>query len=250
MVGETLVIPAIGTKADAPAPAGKVERPAWLPDKFATPEDLVKSYGELETKLGTTTKTEPVVKSTPLVIKEAVLSPEQLVAKAGLDMLALSKEYQENDGKLSDASIAALNKAGIPTTTIETFVKGAEAQAQLIVTEMTKVAGGEQQLAQVFDWARANMSQAERDEYNAAINQNNPGTTKLVFEGLYARYQAATGSEPQLIGGSSRAAEGAEGYQSRAEMTRAMRDPRYASDPAYRKGVEKKTGATDFSKVQ
>lgn len=33
-------------------PAGTGERPEWLPEKFKTPEDLAKSYKELEGKLG------------------------------------------------------------------------------------------------------------------------------------------------------------------------------------------------------
>jgi len=35
------------TAPESPPPA-PAERPAWLPEKFKTPEDLVKSYGELE----------------------------------------------------------------------------------------------------------------------------------------------------------------------------------------------------------
>lgn len=48
--------PPADTSADLPAdppadpPAG--DRPEWLPEKFKTAEDLAKSYGELESKLG------------------------------------------------------------------------------------------------------------------------------------------------------------------------------------------------------
>ncbi len=34
------------------APPEQSERPEWLPEKYKTPEDLAKAYGELETKLG------------------------------------------------------------------------------------------------------------------------------------------------------------------------------------------------------
>ena len=37
--------------APEPAPS-EPDRPDWLPEKFKTPEDLAKSYGELEKKLG------------------------------------------------------------------------------------------------------------------------------------------------------------------------------------------------------
>jgi len=41
--------PPDGSASDNP-PSG--DRPEWLPEKYATPEDLAKAYGELETKLG------------------------------------------------------------------------------------------------------------------------------------------------------------------------------------------------------
>ena len=38
---------------EAPAEAPTDSRPEWLPEKFKTPEDLVTSYSNLESKLGT-----------------------------------------------------------------------------------------------------------------------------------------------------------------------------------------------------
>lgn len=41
-------VEAAAAPAAAPSPASEGERPAWLPEKFKTPEDLAKSYLELD----------------------------------------------------------------------------------------------------------------------------------------------------------------------------------------------------------
>ena len=62
---------------------------------------------------------------------------------------------------------------------------------------------------------------------------------KLAVEGLRSKYQAAEGSDPALIAGQSAPSSGGN-YSSWAEVTQAMRDPRYKSDPAYRQSVTSK----------
>ena len=52
------------------------------------------------------------------------------------------------------------------------------------------------------------------------------------MQGLYARYRSEVGgNEPQLTQGSASQSSGGS-FQSAAELTAAMRDPRYANDPA------------------
>ena len=41
----------------APEPEEQAQdRPEWLPEKFSSPEDMAKAYGELESKLGNPTE--------------------------------------------------------------------------------------------------------------------------------------------------------------------------------------------------
>src|SRR5690606_27809848 len=82
------------------------QRPAWLPEKFSSPEDLAKAYAELESKLGGQKKEE--TPATPPTKEEA----EKAVSEAGLDMAALSKEYAELGG-LSEDTLKALEAKGI-----------------------------------------------------------------------------------------------------------------------------------------
>jgi hypothetical protein len=50
---QTVTTPPTGPTAPATPPAADPNRPAYLPEKFKTAEDLAKAYVELEKKLGT-----------------------------------------------------------------------------------------------------------------------------------------------------------------------------------------------------
>lgn len=58
------------------------------------------------------------------------------------------------------------------------------------------------------------------------------------MNGLNAQYRSAIGSEPNLIGGGKAAA--ADVFESTSQVTEAMSDKRYRSDPAYRARVQAK----------
>ena len=61
-------------------------RPAWLPEKFKTPEDMAKSYVELEKKLGTTKPEEK-----PAETKPATKPEEKLAAPTAEQLAAATK---------------------------------------------------------------------------------------------------------------------------------------------------------------
>ena len=51
-MAESITITEDDTGPEAPvAEDNQSERPEWLPEKFSSPEDLAKSYSELEKKL-------------------------------------------------------------------------------------------------------------------------------------------------------------------------------------------------------
>jgi hypothetical protein len=68
---------------------------------------------------------------------------------------------------------------------------------------------------------------------------------KLAVSGLQTQYQAAEGTDPSLIGGQSSNSTGGN-YSSWAEVTQAMSDPRYNSDPAYRQSVSTKIARSNI----
>jgi hypothetical protein len=80
-----------------------------------------------------------------------------------------------------------------------------------------------------------NMHPTEMEAFNKQID-NMDATTELAVSGVYARYQQSEGAMPSLMSGDTNVSIEPR-YESLAQVTSAMKDPRYESDPAYRAQV-------------
>jgi cobalamin biosynthesis protein CobT len=210
-------------------------RPDGLPEKFKSVEDLAKSYTELEKKLGTQEKS---VDEKPAETKNDLEIAEKAVETAGLDMDVLAKEYADN-GALDEKSYQALEKAGISKQYVDQFIAGQNALAEQQGNEVKSIAGGDESYNEMVNWASNNFNEAEKTAYNNAVNSKDMEVIKLAVTGLKARYEQANGKEPSLVQG--KATSTAEpSFQSWAQVTQAMADPRYAKDPAYQAEVKNK----------
>ena len=219
-------------------------KPEGLPEKFNSVDELVKSYSELEKKLGE--QSQPTEKSVDPVskaeLKEQPKSDLDIATKAvdsaGLNMESLSEEYAK-DGKLADGSYKSLEKAGIPKDYVDRFIAGQQAIADQQSTTVKDLVGGTQAYDSMSEWAGQNLSETEKTAYNSAVNSKDLEAVKLAVVGLKARYAQSTGSEPKLVEGKA-SASGEQGFQSWAQVTQAMSDPRYAKDVAYQAEVKNK----------
>jgi hypothetical protein len=126
---------------------------------------------------------------------------------------------------------------------VEAYMNGALAQTQGKVSEhrtaVIAAVGGEDQYSAVTSWASDNLSEAEIAEYDAAVNGSDTKLAKAAATGLLYRFKAEGGKAPSLLGGRTAAAV-VDTFANMDEMVRAVNDPRYDSDPAYRKSVEAK----------
>jgi plasmid maintenance system antidote protein VapI len=224
--------------SDKPIEESKETRPEWLPEKFKSPEDMAKAYGELETKLGQPEPKQEEVKETKkddLSIDNA----EKAVENAGLSMDTLQQEYNES-GQLNDKSYEALAKAGIPKDYVDAFIKGQEAIATQTANTLKQEVGGDEAYKNMMTWASENLNEAEINAYNRTVNGKDIEATKLAIAGLNAKYKNAEGIEPNLARGDRPSTSNATGYRSWAEVTAAMSDPRYSKDVAYQSDVQAK----------
>ena len=99
--------------------------------------------------------------------------------------------------------------------------------------------GGKEAYGEMVAWAASNLPQEEIDSYNSVTNSGNPAAIKFAVEALSNRYKSAEGFEAPLVTG-KRAATKTKVFRSHAELSRAIADPRYKTDPAYRADVEQK----------
>jgi len=219
-------------------------KPEGLPEKFNSVDELVKSYSELEKKLGE--QSQPTEKSVDPVSKAELKGQPKsdldiatkAVDSAGLNMDSLAEEFAK-DGKLADGSYTSLEKAGIPKDYVDRFIAGQQAIADQQSSSVKEMVGGTQAYDTMSEWAGQNLSETEKTAYNSAVNSKDLEAVKLAVVGLKARYSQATGSEPKLVEGKS-SASGEQGFQSWAQVTQAMSDPRYAKDVAYQAEVKNK----------
>lgn len=236
----------------APAAAAKPDpnRPAWLPEKFKSPEDMARSYTELEKRLSGTKPTEP---AKPEPTKgEAGKTAEDLSIKAaeaqaeakGIDLTSYEAEFTK-DGTLSEKSYEALAKSGIPKEMVDTYIQGRQALMERSAEATLKAVGldmdGYQKLGQ---WAASTLPKAELDAYNRIVTGTDVDAARLALQGLHAKYSQSI--EPDYLRGGSPDRSGGDVFRSTAELTKAMADPRYAKDPAYRDDVAKKLGRSNI----
>ena len=213
---------------------------------------MAKSYSELEKKLGEQTpKEETVDPVSATKLKEeapkqenSLEIAEDAVENAGLNFDTLAQEYAEK-GQLGDESYKALEQSGIPKAYVDQFIAGQKAIGEQQTNTVKDMVGGDEAYSEMASWASKNMSDGEKKAYNAAVNSADMDTVKLAVDGLRAKYQAANGTEPNLVQGKATpVAE--QGYSSWAEVTEAMADPRYAKDPAYQAAVKAKIANSEL----
>ena len=235
------------TTAEKPVEENKPtqSKPEGLPEKFNSVEELVKSYSELEKKLGE--QSQPTKESVDPVSKTEVKEEQpksdldiatKAVDSAGLNMETLSEEFAK-DGKLADGSYKSLEKAGIPKEYVDRFIAGQQAIADQQSASVKNMVGGTESYDAMSEWASNNLSETEKQAYNTAVNSKDLEAVKLAVVGLKARYAQATGSEPKLVEGKA-SPSGEQGFDSWAQVTQAMSDPRYSKDPAYQAEVKNK----------
>jgi hypothetical protein len=248
---------AMAAKFDAANPAAVTPeapvRPEHVPEKFWNAETGVidtaawaQSYKELEQKQS---QGKDAAAAKPADSQQASADASQnqdeaaaALAGKGLDINAFSQEFQ-NSGALSEDSYQKLEAAGIPKPMVDAYISGQQALAAQVQAQGFEAAGGKEQFEQMVKWAATGLTPGEIAAYDAAVTGGSVDQMKLAVAGLRARYEAANGREPGLLGGKPGSGN-APGYASRAEMTTDMKDPRYGKDPAFRAKVEAKLAAT------
>lgn len=216
----------------------KVEAPEELiAGKFRTQEDLISAYKSLEGKLG---QQPEQVEAKKTETKKA--APKTIEKQTPFERA--SAEYEEK-GVLSEDTISELTKTGIPKEAISAYLKGIEAASMEEEQAIYKEAGGEEEYAQMVQWASANLSVAEIDAFNASVEANLDQAV-LAVSGLKYKMQNGQGRVPdKIIGGSASSASGA-AYSSIQEASLDMAKPEYKNNPAFRDAVHEKLSRSDI----
>jgi hypothetical protein len=224
--------------------------------KYKSAEDLEKAYLELQKKLGQPKEDEPSdeeASDTPQEEPVEGEEEEQVEEKVEESSEAVqllqdaSKEFSDNDSKLSPETIEKLSQLD-SRTLVETWAEYIANQNQESVQAaisqqdadrvMTAI-GGQEFYQQMLGWAAENLSPAEVSAYDNVVNNGDADSVYWAALGLKAKYTDAVGFEGKQVSG-KRPSRSEPGFRSHAELARAIQDPRYRDDPAYRRDVEDK----------
>lgn len=166
------------------------------------------------------------------------------------DITAIKAEYAK-DGKLSDASYAKLQEAGYTKRFVESFIRGQEAMAEQYAAGIVRFAGGSEQFNRVLSHLQTN-DPSTKEALESAIMRKDVATAKAILNLAGKTMGKAVGVKPvrtittQGKPAASAPAVKADGFESKADMIKAMSDPRYLRDSAYTNSVRAKVAASSF----
>ena len=211
------------------------ERPEWLDEKFESPEEMAKAYKELQKKM-----------SKPKAEKKDAKAEETSAPEATTGAIEAARNEFAESGELSDKAFDALEAAGLPRSFVEQYIAGQEAMSVQQATTIQESIGGAGNYEAMSEWAGENLADGDLDAFNTIVEGGSVEQARVAVKGLYAQFQAAGGKGPALVQGSTSGDSGVKPFGSTAQVTEAMRDPRYANDPAYRENVEKRMAVSSI----
>jgi len=207
--------------------------------KFENAEELENAYLELQRKLGSDDDDE--VEDTTLDEDEVEYDDATI---AGIESIQdASEEYYANEGQLSEDTMEKFAQMD-SRDLVNAFVaiqENTDPDAQypdISDSDLSTVynsVGGEAAYDNLTEWAADNMDERALDAFNSIVNQGNPTAIQIAVAGMKAEYDNQEGYEGRMLTG--KAARSTDGFRSQAEVVKAMSDPRYDRDPAYRQDL-------------
>ena len=207
------------------------ERPEWLPEKFNSAEDFAQAYSELEaaytqSRQGNESGEEGV---------EEVNDVSGPISAESLN--EFSSEFFET-GDVSEESRKAIVDMGIPREYVDAYISGQQAVLKNHFDGIYSEVGGEESYNKMTSWAAENLPEGEQEAFNNAVSKGNPDEIMFAIRSLHSRWMAAGNAPRDLLQGNTSSEFSGSGFRSLAELTEAMKDPRYAKDAAYRQDIE------------
>ena len=104
------------------------------------------------------------------------------------------------------------------------------------VQQIHGLVGGPENYNNMMSWAQQNVSEQEINLYDSVMEKGDPLSAYFAVQAMALKYQDQVGREGQMVRGKA-PKQTADVFKSQAEMVKAMEDPRYEDDPAFREEV-------------
>ena len=221
------------------------EQEALLAGKYKDAAELEKAYIELQKKLGENGEEEVQQESA------ADEEPEETTLSDGASLItSANDEFYANDGKLSEETLEKFSsmsskelvEAYLEVQGTPEFQAQSSDTADLSDAEINQVknnVGGEQAYANIIGWAQENLDAQAQEAFDSIVATGSVQAINIAVAGLKSQYEAANGFEGKMYTGKP-PKTGGDVFRSQQELVRAMSDPRYENDPAYRQDIIEK----------
>ena len=249
-----------------------------LAGKFKDAAELENAYIELQKKLGSDEESKEEITDSEQVSEESsdanyyledgTVNYEEVNSaygeklgevfkQGGVDPWEISKHFHENNGTITDEMKDSLIKSGLSESSVDSYLAGRAAEmgyssdgavndiTESDVSSITELVGGKESYQQLMDWGMNNLSEEQIEGFDSIISSGNLQSIQLAVSGLKSQYEEANGYEGRMLTGKA-VKTNADVFRSQAEVVRAMNDPRYDSDPAYRQDIFNKLDRSEI----
>jgi len=217
--------------------------------KFKSAEDLEKAYKELESKLGKKEE-QSTEDDDAATTEEPVVDESEAISDTAKFIQEASSEYFSNNNQLTPDTIQKLKE--MPSEHLIDAYMELQKDATIQQTELSQSdadailssVGGEDLYNEALGWAADNLKPDEVAAFDNVINSGNKDAIFFAANALIQRYQNDVGFEGKRVSGKSVKTQTAKAFRSQAELARAISDPRYRNDPAYRLDIQDRLAAS------
>ena len=210
-----------------------------LAGKYKNAEELEKGYLELQQKLNTKEE-EPAQEeveeeeTTTEEVEANIL--DQLWEEAGTEE-GYTQESLDKLRKMSVDELAQMHLEYRESVTKEQPQNRDFTEAD--VKELKGIVGGEKNYANMIQWAQGALNEQEIKMFDAVMAKGDPLGAFFAVRALGYAYNDAVGYDGKMVQGKP-PKQSSDQFRSQQEVVRAMADPRYDEDPAYRMDVMEK----------
>ena len=198
--------------------------------KFKSQDDLLKAYQELEKK-NSQKQEEPA----PTEQKDTQDKPAD---DGSFSAAKYEQEFVES-GSLSDNSYAELEAKGFTRQQVDAYIKGQQAYAQSLQSDIYSSVGGQENYIETINWASENMSPDIIKEYNDAVDSMDKDRILRTLEYMSLKKGQSAPRETRRLEGNA-PASGVQPFSNKNEWQRAMTDRLYGKDAKYTNMVDQR----------
>lgn len=207
-----------------------------LAGKYKNAEELEKGYLELQQKLNS--KEEPVQEEQAeeeAEVESTIL--DQLWDEATSEKGEFTQETLDELGKMNVEELAQMHLE------YRNSVQNQQPQgrdfSEADIKELKGIVGGEQNYSNMIDWAQKSLNEQEVKMFDAVMERGDPLAAFFAVRSLAYAYNDAIGYDGNMVQGKA-PRQSNDQFRSQQEVVRAMADPRYDEDPAYRRDIMEK----------